>query len=76
MVDELAAANTEEQKALTPNTVNCINKNLVVANNIKKKTIVQLKRKLGFSQNENKIYKEYADGKISKTDLTTLIDKS
>ena len=49
MVDELAAANTEAQKAMTPNTVNCINKNLVVANNIKKKTIVQLKHKLHHS---------------------------
>ena len=76
MVDELAAANTEEQKAMTPNTVNCINKNLVVANKDKKKKIVQLKRKLEHSQNENKIYKEYSDGKISKTDLTTLIDQS
>ena len=46
MVDELAAANSEEQKKMTPNTVNCINKNLVVANNIKKKTIAQLKHKL------------------------------
>ena len=61
---------------MTPNTVNCINKNLVVANNIKKKTIVQLKHKLHHSQNENKIYKEFADGKISKTDMTTLIDQS
>ena len=76
MVDELAAANTEEQKALTPNTINCINKNLVVANGIKKKKIVELKRKIGHVQNENKIYKQYADGKLSKTDLTTLIDKS
>ena len=57
MVDELAAANTEEQKALTPNTINCINKNLVVANGIKKKKIVELKRKIGHVQNENKIYK-------------------
>ena len=76
MVDELAAANTEEQKALTPNTINCINKNLVVANGIKKKKIVELKRKIGHVQNENKIYKQYADGNLSKTDLTTLIDKS
>ena len=76
MVDELAAANTEEQKAMTPNTVNCINKSLVVVNKDNKKTIIVLKRKLGHSQNENKIYKEYSDGKISKTDLTTLIDKS
>ena len=76
MVDELAAANSEEQKSMTPNTVNCINKNLVVANNIKKKTIAQLKHKLNHSQNENKIYKEFADGKISKADMTTLIDQS
>ena len=70
----MAAANTEEQKALTPNTINCINKNLVIQNGIKKKTIAQLKRKITHVQNENKIYKEYSDGKISKTDLTTLID--
>jgi len=76
MVDELAAANTEEQKSLTPNTVNCINKNLVVANGIKKKTIVQLKRKLGHKENEVKIYQQYTEGKISKQDMTTLIDKA
>ena len=40
MVDELAAANSDEQKNLTPNTINCINKNLVLANKEKKKTIV------------------------------------
>lgn len=74
MVDELAAANSEEQKKMTPNTINSINKNLVIANNIKKKTIAQLKHKLNHSQNENKIYKEFADGKISKADMTTLID--
>ena len=74
MVDELAAANSEEQKKMTPNTINSINKNLVVANNIKKKTIAQLKHKLSHAQNENKIYKEFADGKISKSDMTTLID--
>lgn len=37
MVDELANANTEEQKKMTPNTVNCINTNLVKQNHIKKK---------------------------------------
>ena len=76
MVDELAAANTDEQKSLTPNTVNCINKNLVIANGVKKKTIAQLKRKLQHKENEVKIYQAYADGKISRTDLTTLIDKA
>ena len=29
MVDELAMASKEEQKDMLPNTINCINKNLV-----------------------------------------------
>ena len=61
---------------MLPNTVNCINKNLVVQNNIKKKTIAKLKRKITIVQNENKVYKEYSDGKITKQDLKTVIDKS
>ena len=74
MIDELAAADTEEQRQMLPNTVNCINKNLVVQNGIKKKTIAKQKRKITVLQTENKIYKEYADDNISKRDLTALID--
>ena len=45
---------------MAPNTINCINKNLVVQNNIKKKTIAKLKRKITTIENENKVYKEFS----------------
>lgn len=51
---------------MAPNTINCINKNLVVQNNIKKKTIAKLKRKITVIENENKVYKEFSQGKITK----------
>ena len=76
MVDELAMASKEEQKDMLPNTINCINKNLVEQNKIKKKTIAKLKKKTVVLENENRVYKEFADGKINKQDLTTIIDQT
>lgn len=61
---------------MAPNTINCINNNLVVQNNIKKKTIAKLKRKITVIENENKVYKDYSNGKITKQDLKTVIDQS
>lgn len=66
MVDELSISSKAQQEQMAPNTINCINKNLVVQNNIKKKTIAKLKRKITVIENENKVYKEFSQGKITK----------
>ena len=66
MVDELSVSTKQQQEQMAPNTINCINNNLVVQNNIKKKTIAKLKRKITVIENENKVYKDYSNGKITK----------
>ena len=61
---------------MTPNTVNVINKNLIKQRNDKQKELNDKNRELRGLKNQNKVYKEYADGKVSKSDLKVIIDKS
>ena len=61
---------------MTPNTVNIINKNLVKIKNDKQRAINDLHREVRQIKNQNRVYKEYSDGKISKQDLRLIIEKS
>ena len=76
IVDQLSKANEEEQKQMTPNTVNIINKNLLKIKNDKQRYINDLNREMRATKNQNRVYKEYSDGKISKQDLRLIIEKS
>lgn len=76
IVDELAAANEEEQKKMTPNVVNVINKNLLKQRNDSKKIEKQQNRQIRSLKSQNKVYREFTDGKISKQDLNVIIEKS
>ena len=44
IVDQLSKANEEEQKKMTPDTINIINKNLLKQRNDKQKVINEMKR--------------------------------
>ena len=46
IVEQLSKANEEEQKQMTPNTVNIINKNLLKIKNDKQRMINDLNREL------------------------------
>ena len=61
---------------MTPGTVKIINKNLLKQRNDKQKLLNEKDRQLRKVKNENKVYKEYADGKISRADVKQVIDKS
>ena len=61
---------------MTPNTVNIINKNLLKLKNDKQRMINDLHREIRQIKNQNRVYKEYTDGKISKQDLQLIIEKS
>ena len=61
---------------MNPNTVNVINKNLLKIKNDKQKLLNEQNRELRAIKNQNRVYKEYSDGKISKTDLRLIIEKS
>ena len=61
---------------MTPGTVKIINKNLLKQRNDKQKLLNEKDRQLKKVKNENKVYKEYADGKISRADVKQVIDKS
>ena len=76
IVDQLSKANEEEQKKMTPDTINIINKNLLKQRNDKQKVINEMKREQRTLKNQNRVYKEYADGKVSKGDLKIIIEKS
>lgn len=76
IVDQLSKANEEEQKKMTPDTINIINKNLLKQRNDKQKVINEMKREQRTLKNQNRVYKEYADGKVSKGDLKVIIEKS
>ena len=76
IVDDLSKANSEEQKRMTPQTINVINKELLKQRNDKQKLVNEQSRKLRQSENKVRVYKEFSDGKISKGDLSTIIQKS
>lgn len=76
IVDQLASASTEEQKSMTPQTVAVINKNLLKQRNDKQKQINSQNKEIKNIRNQNRVYKEFSDGKISKGDLKVIIDKA
>ena len=76
IVDQLASASTEEQKSMTPQTVAVINKNLLKQRNDKQKQINTQNKEIKNIRNQNRVYKEFSDGKISKGDLKVIIDKA
>jgi len=61
---------------MTPDTIVIINKNLMKQKNDKIKIINELMRELRKLRTQNKVYKEFSDGKISKSDLIIIIEKS
>ena len=61
---------------MTPNTINIINKNLLKMKNDKQRLINEQNRDLRRIQNQNRVYKEFSDGKLSKQDLRLIIEKS
>ena len=61
---------------MTPQTINVINKELLKQRNDKQKLVNEQSRKLRQSENKVRVYKEFSDGKISKGDLSTIIQKS
>lgn len=75
IVNQLASANEESQKQMTPNTVNVINKNLLKQRNDKQKLLNEQNREIRKIQNQNRVYKEFSDGKLSKQDLRLIIEK-
>ena len=76
IVNQLSNVSEEDQKKMTPGTINIINKNLIKQKNDKVKIINEQNRELRTLKNQNNVYKQYSDGKISKTDLRSIIDKS
>ena len=54
---------------MTPGTVKIINKNLLKQRNDKQKLLNESERQNKRLKNQNKVYKEYADGKISRADV-------
>ena len=76
IVNQLSNVSEEDQKKMTPGTINIINKNLIKQKNDKVKIINEQNRELRTLKNQNNVYKQYSDGKISKTDLLSIIDKS
>ena len=58
---------------MTPDTIVIINKNLMKQKNDKIKIINELMRELRKLRTQNKVYKEFSDGKISKSDLIIII---
>ena len=61
---------------MTPGTIKIINKNLTLQRNDKQKLINSMMREIRTIKNQNRVYKEYAEGKISKADLQLIIEKS
>ena len=61
---------------MTPNTINTINKHLLKQKQDQEKVIRQQRRQLRKANNENRVYKECVDGRISKADLEVIMDKS
>lgn len=76
IVDQLSRANEAEQKQMTAGTINVINKNLVKIKNDKQRLINEQNRELRKIKNQNRVYKEFSEGKISKQDLRMIIEKS
>jgi len=58
---------------MTPDTIVIINKNLMKQKNDKIKIINENMRELRKMRTQNKVYKEFSDGKISKSDLILII---
>ena len=65
----------ETQANMSKDQIELINKNIVQLNDSYKKRINELMKVEGVLNNENKVLKEYAEGKISKDDLDKLIEQ-
>ena len=60
---------------MPPGKVACINKHLLKQRNDKQKQINEQTRKLRRSENKVRVYKDFTEGKLSKGELTTIIQK-
>lgn len=60
---------------MTPGTIKVINKNLLKQRNDKQKIINEQKREIANVKGQNRVLKQYADGKISKKDLKVIVEK-
>ena len=60
---------------MTPGTIKVINKNLIKQRNDKQKIINEQKREIANVKGQNRVLKQYADGKISKKDLKVIVEK-
>lgn len=71
-------AKTAEDKPsdLSGGQVTVLNKNLQKQRNDKQKLLNQQNREIQNLKNQNRVYKEFSDGKLSKGDLKVIIDKS
>ena len=75
-VEQIAASDEETQAQMTQGQIELINKNLNELNATYKKRMNEMITETSFLKNENKILKQYADGKISKEDLDGIMQKS
>ena len=60
---------------MTQGTIKVINKNLLKQRNDKQKQINQQKREIANIKGQNRVLKQYTEGKISKKDVKVIIEK-
>lgn len=76
IVADLSKADDIEEKQMSQGTIKVINKHLLKENKTKQRQVQQLKREAEAIKTQNKVYKEFSEGKVSKQDLDQLISKA
>ena len=61
---------------MTQATIQVINKNLLKQRNDRQKLLNEQNREMRGVKNQNRVFKEFAQGKISKHDLWLIIEKA
>ena len=60
---------------MTPAAVTVVNKNLIKQRNDKQKVINAQKKEIATIRGQNRVYKQFVDGKLSKNDLNVIVEK-